>query len=80
METIFIVYKTDNWHSYASRDVIGIATNKYEAVNICLLQAAKENVTTTLDQKHNLVNISQTQGYEGDGEFQFEEMNTNTLL
>tara|TARA_R100000781_G_scaffold113591_1_gene82399 strand:+ start:8522 stop:8764 length:243 start_codon:yes stop_codon:yes gene_type:complete len=79
METVFVVYKTDAHHSYASRDIIGIATDKNEAINICQLQAKKEGEVITTDEMFNLENITQTQGYNGEGEFQFEELELNKL-
>lgn len=80
MEEIFLVYKTDSWHSYASRDIIGVASNQNEAINICQLQAKKEGHTITIYQLFNLGSINQSQGYEGEGEFQFEAVATDTLL
>ena len=80
MKSIFIVYKTDEWHSYASRDIIGVCDSKKECINICQLQAKKEGGVITTDEMYNLENITQTQGYNGEGEFQFEEIELNTLL
>lgn len=80
MAKVFIVYKTDTRHSYASRDTIGVATTKLNAIKICFMQAKKENQTIKDDQKWNLENIMQTQGYSGDGEFHYEEMEVNKLL
>ena len=80
MDSVFIVYKTDNWHSYASRDTIGIATSSLAAIKICKQQAKKENKKIDKDQLFNLANLEQTQGYSGDGEFQFEEITLNKLL
>lgn len=80
MDSVFIVYKTDNWHSYASRDTIGIATSPFAAIEICEEQAKKENKKIDKDQLFNLSNLKQTQGYSGDGEFQFEEITLNKLL
>ena len=80
MDSVFIVYKTDNWHSCASRDTIGIATSRFAAIEICKEQAKKENKKIDKDQLFNLSNLKQTQGYSGDGEFQFEEITLNKLL
>lgn len=80
MERIYIVYKTDTWHSYNSRDVIGIADTIDSAIDICKQQAKKEHEKITKDQLFNLNNIKQTQGYSGSGEFQFEELQINTLI
>lgn len=80
METVYLVYKTDTHHSYSSRNIIGIATDIYEALSICTLQAHKEGEKIGIEQGYNLMNIQQTQGYTGEGEFQFEELNINVLL
>ena len=80
MEKIFLVYKTDAHHSYASRDIIGVATSPELAVSICQQQAKKEHEELSDDDLFNLRNIAQTQGYDGEGEFQFESVNTDELL
>lgn len=77
---MYLVYKTDCHHSYASRDIIGVCTSKLNAIKICKSQAKKDGVRIDSDQLFNLNNISQTQGYEGPGEFHFEEFKTNVLL
>lgn len=76
----YLVYKTDAWHSYASRDIIGVATDKIIAIDICKQQAKKESERIANDQLFNLDTILQTQGYSGPGEFQIEKIETNTLL
>lgn len=80
MESVFLVYKTDVHHSYASRDIIGIATTEGQAVIICQQQARKEGENISKQELWNLTNLKQTQGYTGDGEFQFEEVTTDVLL
>jgi hypothetical protein len=80
METIYVVYKTDTWHSYASRDIIGIATSEIIAIDLCKQQAKKESCKLSKDQLWNLGHIKQTQGYAGEGEFQFEVVATNKLI
>lgn len=80
MESVIIVYKTDAWHSYASRDILGVVTCIAEAIAICNLQAQKEGEIISADEMFNLENIEQTQGYEGEGEFYIEEIQTNVLL
>lgn len=76
---MFIVYKTDTWHSFASRDQIGISETHLGAMNLCLQQAKKENEKLDEDQIFNLSNINQTQGYSGEGEFHIEEIELDTL-
>jgi hypothetical protein len=77
---VIIVYKTDNWHSYNSRDMISIVNTKKEAVKICKLKAKKEKENFGLDQVRQLEDLWQTQNYEGSGEFQIVQYDKNTLL
>lgn len=77
---VYLVYKTDSHHSYASRDIIGVATTFKVAVDLCVQQARKESDKIDEDQMWNLINIKQTQGYSGNGEFQFESMETDVLI
>ena len=81
---MFLVYKTDARHSYASRDLIGIASSQVIAIQLCEEQANKEgynlNSKKNSDALHTLINIKQTQGYIGEGEFQYEEVKIDTLL
>lgn len=77
---MFLVYKTDNWHSYRSRDLIGVCTSFNIAFKICLQQAKKEGEKISEDDIYNLRNIKQTQDYTGEGEFVIEEIDKNILL
>jgi len=77
---IYLVYKTDIHHSYASRDIIGVADCEVHAIHICQTQVKRDNEELSEDQLFNLRNIKQTQGYSGEGEFQFEGVQENTLL
>lgn len=76
----YLVYKTDSWHSYASRDIIGVCSSKPIAIRICKQQATKEGEKIDSDQLFNLNNINQTQGYTGEGEFVIEPVEKNVLL
>lgn len=82
MENVFVVYKTDAHHSYASRDIIGIATNEYQAISICANQARKEGFYFKKGSSAlwELENLKQTQSYKGEGEFQYESVELNKLL
>lgn len=79
-DKVLIVYKTDAWHSYNSRNLIGICLSIESAIVVCEAQADKEEGEIGEDQLFNLRNIHQTQGYFGDGEFQIEIVELNTLL
>lgn len=80
MNNIFLVYKTDNWHSYASRDIIGACTTLTIAIRIVKQQAKKDGEKLNKDTISFLADKLQTQDYAGDGEFQIEPINKNTLL
>lgn len=77
---IYLVYKTDTHHSYASRNIIGVADHEVHAVHICQLQAKRDGEEIGEEQLYNLRTIKQTQNYKGDGEFQFEGVQENTLI
>jgi hypothetical protein len=86
MKQVYIIYKTDTHHSYNSRDIIGISFDEHEeiakitAIEICQGQAEKEGEEINMEQLFNLNNIKQTQGYSGEGEFQYESIAINKLL
>ena len=85
MKSVLIVYKTDAWHSYASRDLIGIATTLNKAISIIKEQMEKEGHPLKDSQEGEwllelLRTIKQTQGYEGNGEFVIEEVAVNKLF
>lgn len=77
---MYLVYKTDAHHSYASRDIIGCTRVPSVAIQICCDQAKKEGSELTVADMYNLNNIKQTQGYDGDGEFQYEWIEEDVLL
>jgi hypothetical protein len=85
MHTVFVVYKTDHHHSYASRDIIGIATDMYQALNLAKEHAAKPDKDGDIEEGFNddqewlFLNIKQTQGCEL-GEYQTEALKTNELF
>lgn len=80
MNIVFVCYKTDTQHSYASRDIIGIASNPLIAVDLCNQHATKSGLPITKDQLWNLLHLKQTQGYKGSGEYQFEELPVNVIF
>ena len=80
MDKIFMVYKTDVHHSYASRDLIGVTTERGYAMLLCMEKAKKEGHEISGNQEWNLGNLEQTQGYSGEGEFHYESVELNQLL
>lgn len=77
---MFLIYKTDVWHSYDSRDLIAVATCFDMAISLCQKKAKKEGSKLSKYQLFNLSNIHQTQGYKGEGEFVIEEVTVNELF
>ena len=80
MSSIYLLYKTDTHHSYASRDLIGASASANTILRMCHAQADKEGEEISEDQIWNLCNLKQTQGYSGEGEFHFESIVLNKLL
>jgi len=80
MKSVYLIYKTDTWHSYNSRELIGVGTTPKRAIEICVRRAKNEDHRISDVQLELLKSIKQTQGYDGEGEFHFEEMKTDILL
>lgn len=77
---MFIVYNTDNRHSYASRDVIALSKSIPQAIKLIEAHAKKTGDKISSDDLFNLQNIKQTQGFEGEGEYLIEEVEIDVLL
>lgn len=79
MRKTCLVYETDSWHSYSSRDVIGVCTTLRNCMKV-IRKHIKENDREKLsdDDKWNLENIKQTQGRETN--YFIEEVEKNVLL
>jgi hypothetical protein len=80
--THWLIWRTDNWHTHASKELIGITgILKSHAINFCK-KYAKEKLHCSIS-KHDLElleTINQTQNFEGSGEFVIERVETNTFL
>lgn len=79
MRKTYLVYETDAWHSYSSRDIIGVCTTFRYCMKV-IRKHIKENYRKKLsdDDKWNLENIKQTQGRETN--YFIEEVEKNVLL
>lgn len=77
---MYLLYKTDAQHSYASRDLLAICTTIENIMIAIKQQVKKEGEKLSNDDVYNLLNIKQTQGYNGSGEFDYEKVSINTLL
>ena len=77
---IIAIFATDDHHSYDSQRLLGVAKDK-EAARIALGAELNEAGHHPLsgDDCANLMNLGQTQGYEGDGEFVFRELWLNDI-
>lgn len=80
MKEVFIVYKTDNHHTYASMDLLGASGTMPGAIKLVLEQTKKEDEQLSDDDMRNLRNIMQTQGYQGYGEFVIVKLKMDELL
>lgn len=80
MRTIFLVWSTDNHHTQHSKELLGVCTSKFTAINLIQDVAKEEDETISQDDLYNLENINQTQNYEGYGEFTIEEQPLDTIL
>lgn len=79
MRKTYLVYETDAWHSYSSRDVIGVCTtlrNCMKVIRKHIIENDREKLSD--DDKWNLENIKQTQGRETN--YFIEEVEKNVLL
>lgn len=77
MVKVFLVYKTDAWHNYKSRELIGVCTT-YESVISIMTEYAKEEDEEPFDR--DCIIVDQTQGYSGDGEFQWEPVEVDERI
>jgi len=77
---MYTIFKTDNQHSHASKDLIGLAENKEIAIDLIREHAKKENEVLNTNDLFNLNNIEQTQGYKGSGEYSMRNEDLNTLF
>lgn len=79
MRKTYIVYATDAWHSYASRDVIGVCTTFINCMKVIRADIKRNNRPKLTDEdKWNLENYKQTQGRESN--YHIEEVEKNVLL
>ncbi|MFT3946170.1 MAG: hypothetical protein QM763_04275 [Agriterribacter sp.] len=77
---MFILYRTDVWHTYKSRDLIAVCTTQKHLIKICKTIAQNDNTKLSEDDMYCLNYLKQTQGYTGTGELVYEEIKQNTIL
>ena len=79
MSSIYLVYTTDAWNSYSSRELIGVCTtlaNCMKVIRADVSEGEKEKLSE--DDKKMLERYRQTQGREEN--YDIEEVNKNILL
>lgn len=79
MRKTYLVYETDAWHSYSSRDVIGVCTtieNCLKVIRADIKHYGYEKLSK--DNKFELEHFKQTQGRETN--YFIEEVGKNVLL
>ena len=76
---VILVYKCDNWHSHDSKELIGVAEDIGTASRMCSEYAAHHKIKKLTEEDYEqMVQMGQTQGYEGPGEFYTELWTLNT--
>jgi len=76
---MYILFKTDNYHSKAGQELLGVATTKEHLVRLAKKVAREEEAEFTQDDGDNLARSLQTQGYE-EGEFIAYDVNINEFI
>ena len=76
---VYLIYKTDNQHSYQSRDLLAVVID-HNPIPFIKTHALKTGDFISEDDQYNLVNIKQTQNFEGKGEYMYELVEANVLL
>jgi len=81
MQEVILVYRTDVWHTYKSRDLIGVCTDRDNALEVIIQAVEEEGIPPLSEEQIDLLNrLGQTQDYHGEGEFQTEQYELNTIL
>lgn len=75
---MYLLFQTDAWLSYSSRDLIGVCTTKEKALILARRHAKRNGEKLNDDERANLIKLMQTQGR--DTNYQIEKVHINTLL
>lgn len=76
---MYVLFKTDDHHSKASEELLGVASTKENLIRLAKQVAEQEEAELTEEDKRNLTEIMQTQGYEV-GEFLVYSVTVNELI
>lgn len=79
-QAVFLVYKTDSWHTYKSRELIGVCTSDEQVMRIIIERIEKEFGEWDTEFIEHLKTMRQSQCYIGEGEFQYEPVELNVLI
>lgn len=76
MKTVYLVFRTDNWHSHSSRELVYVGDDLD-----CTIAQIEEYMECTKEQAEQLREYGQSQCNEGvDYEFDIEEVEVNTFV
>lgn len=78
---LYLVYKTDAWHSSTSYELLGVATTLNQAQKLVIEQVEKEGEPKMSKYTYDFLKYHlQTQNYSGEGEFLIDKIVKNELL
>lgn len=77
---VFITYRTDDWHSIASREMIGIYSTKRKAMQAIKKDAKMQDEELEDDDIYMLNNYNQTQSRNAGNEYEIEQITLNNRL
>ena len=77
---VFIIYRTDVWHSIASREMIGIYSTKRKAIQAIKKDAEMQDEELEDDDIYMLNNYNQTQSRNVGNEYEIEQVTLNNRL
>lgn len=77
---VFITYRTDDWHSIASREMIGIYSTKRKAIQAIKKDAKMQDEELEDDDIYMLNNYNQTQSRNAGNEYEIEQITLNNRL
>lgn len=80
MNQLILVYKCDNWHTHATKFIIGLSDNYVDIKKICKQYAKSKNEKFKKLDYEELIMNNQTQNYFGEGQFMVEEITLNELI
>jgi hypothetical protein len=79
-DPIFVLHKCDCRHTTESMETIAFCSTKEKAIDLVVEQAKNEGYQIHEHDLYLLRTISQTQYYEGSGEFMITEHLQDTLI